>query len=75
MSAEEAASIGVLTHPAYREQNYGKAVVSAAMQDAFACGYFVLYQALEANRPSVAVATTLGCQAYAQTLGVHLVED
>lgn len=72
--AEAAASIGVLTHPAHRGQNSGKAIVSAAMQDAFTRGYLVLYQALFANRPSVAVATTLGFQAYAQTLGVHLVE-
>ena len=72
--AADAASIGVLTHPAHRGQNHGKVVVSAAMQDAFARGYWVLYQALVANRPSVAVAEALGCRAYAHTMGVYLRE-
>lgn len=70
--AEDAASIGVLTHPAHRGRAYGKAVVSAAMQDAFDRGYWVLYQTIVANQPSVAVAEALGCRAYAYTMGVHL---
>ena len=75
MLAADAASIGVLTHPAYRNCGYGKAVVSAAMADAFSHGHVVLYQTLEANRASVSLAEALGCQDYARTFDVHLVED
>ena len=72
--ADELVALGEEPHSAYRGQNYGKALVSAAMQDAFARDYWVLYQALETNRSSVALAATLGCHAYARTLGVHLLE-
>jgi len=64
----------VLTHPAYRNRGYGKLVVSAAMADAFAHGHLVLYQTLEANRASVALAAALGCQDYARTVAVHLAD-
>ena len=75
MWGQNAASIGVLTHPAYRNRGYGKVVVSAAMIDAFSRGHFVLYQTLVANRPSVALAAALGCHDYARTLAVHRVEN
>ena len=54
MWAPYAASIGVLTHPSYRGRAYGKAVVSAAMADAFEHGHLVVYQTVLANQPSVA---------------------
>jgi RimJ/RimL family protein N-acetyltransferase len=75
MWADDAASIGVLTHPAYRGRGYGKAVVSAAMADAFEHGHLVIYQTLSANHPSVRLATVLGCRDYARTMAVHFVED
>lgn len=75
MWAEDAASIGVLTHPRHRGRGYGKAVVSAAMADALEQGYWVIYQTLEANHPSVRLATALGCRDYARTMAVHFVED
>lgn len=75
MLAHDAASIGVLTHPAYRNRGYGKTVVSAAMADAFSHGHVVLYQTLVANRASVSLAKALGCQDYARTFDVHLVEE
>ena len=75
MWGDHAASIGVLTHPSHRNRGYGKVVVSAAMEDAFAHGHFVLYQTLVANSSSVALATALGCQDYARTMAVHLVDD
>jgi len=68
------ASIGVLTHPAYRCRGYGKFVVSAAMSDAFEHGCVILYQTLIANKPSVSLATTLGCRDYARTVAVHLIK-
>ncbi len=66
------ASIGVLTHPAYRRRGYAKLVVSAAMSDAFEHGYLVAYQTLMANTPAVAIATALGCQDYARTVAAYL---
>lgn len=72
MWAADAASIGVLTHPAYRRRGHGKAAVSAAMSDAFARGHFVLFRTLVANHASVALATSLGCREYGRSLAIHL---
>ena len=69
--AANAASIGVVTHPAHRGQGYGKAVVSAAMQDAFAQGHIVIYQTLCDNMRSIALAKRLGCQEYAHTFKIY----
>src|SRR5690606_23268507 len=68
----EAASIGVLTHPAYRRSGHGKSVTTAAMSAAFAHGHLVLYRTLLANRASIALAESLGCRDYARFLAVHL---
>ena len=67
---EEAVSIGVVTHPAYRGRGYGRAVVSTAQ--GLEAGFIVLYQTLLANAPSVALATGLGYQPYATHLAVRL---
>jgi RimJ/RimL family protein N-acetyltransferase len=72
MWAVDAASIGVLTHPEHRRRGHGKAVVGAAMSDAFSQGFLVLYRTLLANRASVALAESLGCRDYARFLAVHL---
>lgn len=72
MWAADAASIGVLTHPAHRLRGHGKAAVSAAMSDAFAQGHFALYRTLLANQASVALAESLGCRDYGRFLAVHL---
>jgi len=74
---EEAVSIGVVTHPAYRGRGYGRAVVSAATAQALEAGFIVLYQTLlanapSANAPSVDLATGLGYQPYATHLAVRL---
>jgi RimJ/RimL family protein N-acetyltransferase len=74
MWAADAASIGVLTHPAHRGRGYGKASVTTAMLDAFAHGHFVLYRTMLTNRPSVALAMSLGCRDYGRFLGVHVQE-
>lgn len=68
----EAATIGVVTHPAYRGHGYGRAVVSAATAQGLEAGFIVLYQTLLANAPSVALATGLGYQPYATHLAVRL---
>jgi GNAT superfamily N-acetyltransferase len=68
----EAATIGVVTHPAYRGHGYGRAVVSAATGQGLEAGFIVLYQTLLANAPSVALATGLGYQPYATHLAVRL---
>jgi hypothetical protein len=72
MWAADAASIGVLPHPAYRRRGHGKAVVSAAMSAAFAQGHLVLYRTLLTNRASVALAESLGCSDYGRFLAIHL---
>ena len=70
---ERIASIGVLTHPAYRNRGNGKFVASAAMSNAFEHDYIVAYQTLMTNRPAVAIATALGCRDYARTLAAYLI--
>lgn len=68
----EAATIGVVTHPAFRGHGYGRAVVSAATGEGLEAGFVVLYQTLLANAPSVALATRLGYQPYATHLAARL---
>jgi GNAT superfamily N-acetyltransferase len=72
---EDAATIGVVTHPAYRGHGYGRAVVSAATAQGLEAGFVVLYQTLLANAPSVALATRLGYQPYATHLAVRLTSE
>jgi GNAT superfamily N-acetyltransferase len=69
---DEAAHVGVVTHPAYRGRGYGRAVVSAMTGRALAAGFIVLYQTLLANSASVALATGVGYRQYATHLAVRL---
>jgi len=62
------AHIGVTTHPAFRGQGYGKAVVSGIGQHALAHGYVLQYRTLRANNPSLRIAAALGFQDYGTTL-------
>lgn len=71
MWTEYAASIGVITHPNFRNRGYGKAVVSAAIQDAIDNGHLAIYQTLLDNSHSVLLAKRLGFKEYAQTLKVY----
>lgn len=64
--------IGIVTHPDYRRQGHGRAVVSAISAYALAVGLVPRYQALAANTPSVAIARALGFTHYATTLAVRL---
>jgi GNAT superfamily N-acetyltransferase len=64
--------VGIVTRPAYRGRGYGTAVVSAMTADGLAGGRVVQYRTLQANLPSVAIATKLGLQRFARTLAVRL---
>jgi RimJ/RimL family protein N-acetyltransferase len=70
--APDAADPGLITHPAFRGQGYGKAVASAAMAHILDQGNVVLYQTLVDNRPSVRIAQSLGCQQYAYMMFIAL---
>ena len=67
-----AMQVGILSHPSFRGQGYGKAAVSAAVTAIFAQGKVVCYQTLSANATSVALATALGHRDYARHLAVRL---
>lgn len=64
--------IGVVTHPSYRGQGYGRALVSAATAHGLGLGLIPWYQTLQANTPSIAIALGLGYSQYATTLAVRL---
>jgi GNAT superfamily N-acetyltransferase len=64
--------VGIVTHPAHRGRGYGTATVSAMTADGLAEGRVVQYRTLQANLPSVAIASKLGFQRFAHTLAVRL---
>jgi GNAT superfamily N-acetyltransferase len=66
------AHISVITHPQYRGQGYGKAVVSRLTAEALNRGLAPQYQTLEANIPSMAIGQALGFERYATTVAVRL---
>lgn len=66
------ASVGVVTHPAWRGRGYGRAVVSALTADRLAAGSIVHYQTLRSNVASVAIARALGYADLATAVAVRL---
>jgi len=66
------ASVGVITHLAWRGRGYGAAVVSALTVDRLAAGMILHYQTLRANTASVAIASALGYYDLATALGIRL---
>lgn len=64
--------VGIVTHPGHRGRGYGTAVVSAMTAEGLAGGRLVQYRTLQTNLASVAVASRLGFQRFAQTLAVRL---
>ena len=54
------ANIGVLTHPAYRNQGFGTAMVSALTADALADSRTAQFRTLADNRPALRIARVLG---------------
>jgi GNAT superfamily N-acetyltransferase len=65
-------NVGIITHPSFRGQGYGRAVVSAVTAYMLAEGYVAQYQTLLDNTSSVAIARALGYRQYATTLAVRL---
>ncbi|MGG0186863.1 GNAT family N-acetyltransferase [Bacillus rhizoplanae] len=65
-------SIGILTHPQYRKQGFGKAIVSALTQYGLQCGGIMQYQTLESNTSSVSIASSLGYKRLLQSISVRL---
>ena len=64
--------VGIVTHPDHRGRGYGKAVVSAMTAHGLATGGILQYRTLQANRPSVGIARSLGFQRFALTLSIRL---
>lgn len=62
---DEIADVGVLTHPAYRGQGLGKAVVSAVCRWGLEHDRILQYWRLCTNRPSVKLADRLNFTLYA----------
>jgi len=69
------AHIAVITHPQYRGQGYGKAVVSRLTAEVLRQGLVPQYQTLETNTASLAIARGLGFERYATTVAVRLKPD
>jgi len=57
-------SAGVVTHPAYRRQGFGKAVTAAAAQWALERGWVVEWSTTAQNRGSLGIAAALGFRQY-----------
>ena len=72
METKFTAMPGIITHPAYRGQGRGKAVLSAAIEHGLSEGLLMLYQTLVLNKPAVAAAESLGYKQYATHLAVRL---
>jgi predicted GNAT family acetyltransferase len=66
------AQIAVVTHPKYRGQGYGKAVVSKLTEEALNRGLVPQYRTLQANSSSMTIARELGFERYATTVAVRL---
>jgi GNAT superfamily N-acetyltransferase len=62
------AHLGVITHPNYRGEGYGRAVVSRATDYALADGYLPQYRTLDAWPWSVALARGLGFKRFATSM-------
>jgi GNAT superfamily N-acetyltransferase len=69
------AHIAVITHPQYRGQGYGRAVVSRLTVDVLRQGLVPQYRTLVANQPAMAIARALGFAYYATTVAVRLKPD
>jgi len=65
-------AIGVVTHPLHRRRGCGTVVAAAAMAHGLARKQVMLWQTLEFNSPSMAIARNLGFQPYARTIAVRL---
>lgn len=72
METKGVAMPGIITHPHYRGQGYGKAVLSAATKHGLGQGQLMLYQTLISNMSAISAAEKLGYKQYATHLAVRL---
>ncbi len=68
----QAGFIGVFTHPGYRGQGFGQAVVKAVVAKLLSKDLLVLYQTLMSNQSSIGLAQQVGIREYAQNIAVRL---
>ena len=66
------AHLSVVTHPDFRGQGYGAAVVALSAQTALSVDLLPQYRTLEANVPSMRIAEKLGFERYATSVAVRL---
>lgn len=69
---ERISAVGILTHPLHRRRGCATVVAAAAVAHGLARKQVMLWQTLESNAPSMAVARTLGFQPYARTIAIRL---
>jgi GNAT superfamily N-acetyltransferase len=69
---EHVRAVGVVTHPRHRGHGYGRAVATAATAHGLKQRFVMLWQTLESNAPSMAIARTRGFQPYARTIAIRL---
>ena len=69
---DSVASMGILTHPKYRNQGYSKRILKLAINHAINNNYEIAYQTLDNNVNSKHLAKSVGIKKYATTLKVYL---
>lgn len=65
------AHVGFVTHPAFRQRGFGRAVAAAATRDAIGRALIAQWRTLESNGPSLAVSRRLGFEPYCRTIAVR----
>ncbi len=69
---ERVAHGGVVSHPKARRRGAGRRAAAAAASAGAERGFLLQYQTLEANQPSMRIATVLGFERYAASLAVRI---
>ena len=64
--------VGVVTHPDYRGQGFGRGVAAATTAHALEAGGIAQWQTLASNAPSARIADALGFRPYCRTLFLQL---
>lgn len=68
---DDASLLGVICHPQFRGKGYGKAVITAAAEDALLKNYPVRYQALCSNKGSLGLAASIGVRECGKNIAVR----
>jgi GNAT superfamily N-acetyltransferase len=69
---ERVSAVGIVTHPRHRRRGCASVVAAAAVAHGLARKQVMLWQTLEANAPSMAIARKLGFQPYSRTIAIRL---